>query len=107
MSASYCHPTEEATAFFDKLTQEEREYVLFRLVSAKFEAEQWPTRVPVYRPDGAVLGYIQPPLPPSEADIATMLDRAGRVHPAAGRPTNELLARMTAGDEAGVSEFLH
>ena len=35
MAASDCIPTEEATAFLDKLTQEERDYVLFRLVSGE------------------------------------------------------------------------
>ena len=107
MAAPHCIPTEEATAFLDGLTQGERDYVLFRLVSAKFEAEQSQTRVPVYRPDGSVLGYIQPPMPPSVADIATMHDRARRVNPVAGRPTNPLLERMAADDEAGVRKFIH
>jgi hypothetical protein len=107
MSAPQCIPTEEATTFLEKLTQEERDYVLFRLVSAKLESKQPLTRVPLYRPDGTVFGYIQPPAPPSDADITTMHDRARRVDPAVGRPTNELLERMTAADEAGVRKFIH
>ena len=106
MAASHCIQTEEATAFLDKLTQEERDYVLYRLVSAKFDVEQPPTKVPVYRPDGTVFGYIEPPTPPSVADVATMHDRARRVDPVHGRPTKELLERMTAGDEAGVRKFI-
>jgi len=107
MAAPHCVPTEEATTLLEKLTQEERDYVLFRLVSAKFEGEQRLTTVPVYRPDGTVVGYIQPPVPPSADDVATMHDRARRVDPAAGRPTRELLERMAAGDEQGVREFIH
>jgi hypothetical protein len=106
MAAPHCIPTKEATAFLDKLSQEERDYVLFRLVSAKFEVDQPPSRVPVYRPDGTVFGYIQPPFPPSDADIATMHERARRVDLAAGRPTNEIRERMAAGDDAGVRKFI-
>jgi hypothetical protein len=106
MAAPHCVPTEEATTLLEKLTQEERDYVLFRLVSAKFEGEQPLTRIPLYRPDGTIFGYVQPPAPPSVADIATMHDRARRVDPTVGRPTNELLERMAAADEAGVRKFI-
>ena len=58
MAAPHCLPTEEATTFLEKLTQGQRDYVLFRLVSAKFEGEQPPKRVPLYRPDGTVFVYI-------------------------------------------------
>jgi len=107
MAAPHGIPTEEATTFLDKLTQEERDFVLFRLVSAKFDVDHPPTRVPAYRPDATVFGYIQPPTPPSAADVATMHDRGKRVDPVVGRPTKELLERMTAGDEAGVRKFIH
>jgi hypothetical protein len=107
MAAPHCLPTEEATALLDKLTQEQRDYVLFRLVSAKFEGEQPLMRVPVYRPDGTVFGYIQPPEPPSAADVTAMHDRARRVDPEMGRPTSELLELMTSGDEKGVRKFIH
>ena len=107
MAASHGIATEEATTLLEKLTQEERDYVLFRLVSAKFEGERPLTKVPVYRPDGTVFGYIQSPMPPSVEDASTMHDRARRVDPSAGRPTRELLERMTAGDEDGVRKFIH
>jgi hypothetical protein len=107
MSASHCVPSDEATVFLEKLTEGEREYVLFRLVSAKFEGAPRVTRVAVYRPDGTVIGYIEPPVPPSADDVATMHDRARRVDPSAGRPTRELLDRMRAGDEEGVRKFIH
>jgi hypothetical protein len=99
-------PSEEATALLEKLTPEERDYVLYRLVSAKFEGKRDLTRVPIYRPDGTVFGFVQPPTPPSVADMTTMNDRARRVDPAVGRPTNELIERMMAGDEAGVRKFI-
>jgi hypothetical protein len=41
---------------FEKRSAEERDYVLFRLVSAKFDGEQPPTRVPLYRPDKTMIG---------------------------------------------------
>jgi hypothetical protein len=107
MAAPHCTETEEATTFLEKLSAEERDYVLFRLVRAKFDGEQPPTRVPLYRPDGTIFGYSQPPAPPSVADNTTMHDRAKRVDPAAGRSTNELLGRMTAADEPGVRKFIH
>ena len=106
MAAPHCIPTEELTTFLDKLTPEERDYVLFRLVSAKFEVEQPPMKVPVYQPDGTILGYIEPPTPPSVADVTTMHDRARRVDPVRARPTKDLLERMAAGDEAGVRKFI-
>ena len=103
---SHCVPTENATTLLERLTQEERDYILFRLVSEKFDGEQPLSRIPVYRPDGTVFGYIQPPVPPAADDAAIMHDRARRVDPTVGRPTHELLARMTAGDEEGVRKFI-
>jgi hypothetical protein len=107
MAAPHCIPTEETTSLLEKLTPGERDYVLFRLVSAKFEDEQPLARVPVYRPDGTVFGYIEPRVPPSAGDASTMNARARRVDPAVTRPTRELLVRMTAGDEEGVRKFIH
>lgn len=88
MSAPHCIPTEEATRVLEKLTQEERDYVLFRLVSAKFEGEKPLSRVPLYRPDGTLFVYVQPPAPPSVADITTMHDRA-RHSRSGSRPTDK------------------
>ena len=86
-------PNEEATTLLEKLTPEERDYVLDRLVSAKFESKQNLTRVPIYRPDGTVFGFVEPPTPPTVGDMTTMNNRARRVDPGVGRPTNELFGR--------------
>jgi hypothetical protein len=76
-------------------------------VSAKFEGEQPLAKVPVYRPDGTVFGYIEPRVPLSLDDASTMNARARCVDPAVTRPTRELLERMTAADEEGVRKFIH
>jgi hypothetical protein len=96
----------DASAMLEKLTAEERDYILFRLVSDKVDERQPTAKVPIYRPDGALFGFIHPAEPPSSDDVALMLNRARRVDPSTGRPTRDLLERMKAGDEAGVRSYL-
>jgi hypothetical protein len=98
--------SEEATTLLEKLTSDERDDVLFRLVSDKLDAQNPAASIPVHRPDGTLLEYIRPPSPRSPDEEVLMHERATRVNPAAGRPTPELLQRMRAGDVESVKRFI-
>jgi hypothetical protein len=106
MSTAQIIPSQEARSLLEKLTPEERDYVLFRLVSEKVDEEHLETKVPVYRPDGTVFGFIHPSAPPSLEDIAVMHERARRVTPASSRSARDLLERMRAGDEGAVRKYI-
>ena len=59
MAASHCVAIDEATALLEKLSDEDRDHILCRLVRAKLEGEPPHAKVPVYGPQGALIGYIQ------------------------------------------------
>jgi hypothetical protein len=98
---------ETTSTLLEKLSEDEREYLLFRLVSEKIGREPAPEPIPVHRPDGSLLGHIRPVMPPSAEEASMMHDRARDVDPTTSRPTRELLERMRAGDVEGVRKFAH
>jgi hypothetical protein len=106
MSTAQIIPSQEARTLLEKLTPEERDYVLFHLVSEKVDEERLGTKVPVYRPDGTVFGFIHPSTPPSPEDIAVMHERARRMTSTSGRSARDLLERMKAGDEEAVRKYI-
>ena len=106
MSTAQVIPSQEARMLLEKLTPEERDYVLFRLVSEKVDEEHLETKVPVCRPDGTVFGFIHPSKPPSPEEITVMLERARRMTSASGRSARDLLERMRAGDEDAVRKYI-
>jgi hypothetical protein len=106
MSTSQIIPSQEARTLLEKLTPAERDYVLFCLVSEKVEDEHLETKVPVYRPDGTVFGFIHPSEPPSLEDVAVMHERARRMTSASSRSARELLESMRAGDEDAVRKYV-
>jgi hypothetical protein len=106
MTTAQVIPSQEAKSLLEKLSPEERDYVLFHLVSEKVDEKHLGAKVPIRRPDGSVFGFFQTPKPPAPEEIAEMLERARSANSSAGRSTRDLLERMKAGDEDGVRKFI-
>jgi hypothetical protein len=98
--------SQEAVEMLEKMTPQERAYVLYQLVREKLEREPLGVKIPVESPDGSILGYIQSPEPPTAQVVAVMQRRAQGINPGAGSPMRVLLERMEAGDEDGVRKFI-
>ncbi|MFI5460044.1 MAG: hypothetical protein ACHRXM_31890 [Isosphaerales bacterium] len=89
--------TEEANTLLEQLTKEQRDILLSRLVTEKLDEESALASIPIYRPDGSLLGHIRRLTPPSADEQAEMSDRARRVDPRAGKSSRDLLDLMKAG----------
>jgi hypothetical protein len=106
MSSTSQATVDEISALLGKLRKDQREYLLFRLVSEKIVEQDPVELIEIHRPDGSLFGHIRALTPPTPAEEVEMTNRAKRHDPSAGRPTRNLLDRMKTGDVKSVQKFI-